>query len=305
MIDPGPLFSIVVPLYNRAAGIRATLESVLRQTVGDFEIVVVDDGSTDAPESGIAAIGDPRIRYVRQPNTGGGGARNRGIQEARGRYIALLDSDDFFLPNKLARISSELPLAPNEVLYSTMLVDRGVGRYWTRPDRGIAKGEDVGEYLFVANQLIQTSTIVLPAALARQVLFDGQLPKGQDLDFCLRLQKAGAAFRMIDDPLVIWMDATEVGRTSHLGGYKSVLLWLERCSPMLTHKANLGYRATVLAYYMGRHQPWVVARDLWMGLVVGGVPFRIIMRQALRAYLPRSSYRRIANTVVKWGGERV
>ena len=299
------MFSIVVPLYNRAAGIRATLESVLRQTVNDFEIVVVDDGSTDAPEVGIAAIGDPRIRYVRQSNTGGGAARNRGIQEARGQYIALLDSDDFFLPNKLARISTELPLAPNEVLYSSMLVDRGVGRYWTRPERGIAAGEDVGEYLFVSNQLIQTSTIVLPTALAQKVLFDGQLAKGQDLDFCLRLQQAGAEFRMIDDPLVIWMDATEVGRTSHLGGYQSVLLWLDRCSSMLTPKANLGYRATVLAYYMGHHQPWIVARDLWKGLVVGGVPFRIILRQALRAYLPRGSYRRIADTVVRWGGERV
>ena len=304
MSDCTPMFSIVIPLFNRAAVIETTIRSILTQSVSDFEILIVDDGSTDDPEPVIDAIRDPRIRRVRQVNAGGGAARNLGIQEARGRYVALLDSDDTFLPHKLERISRELPLSDTDVLYSAMLVDRGVGRYWIRPERGIAPGEDVGEYLFVSNQLIQTSTIVLATPLARRVLFDPTLPKGQDLDFCLRLQRAGARFRMIDEPLVIWMDATEVGRTSHVSGYQSVLTWLERCSPQLTRRASLGYRATVLAYYMGRHRPWTVARDLWMGLTAGGVPPKVILRQALRAYLPRGSYRRLANVVVRLTGER-
>src|SRR5450631_1749876 len=300
----GPLFSIVIPLYNRADSILTTVNSVVSQTVSDFEVIVVDDGSVDNPGPLIESLGDRRVRYVHQANAGGGAARNRGIDEARGQYIAFLDSDDIFLPHKLERLSAEMPLHHNEVLYSSMRVDRGVGKYWVRPDRSIRAHEDVGEYLFVQNQLIQTSTIVLPSALARKVKFDGSLRKGQDLDFCLRLQNAGASFRMIDEPLIIWLDATETGRTSHSAGYQPILMWLEHCAPLMTDKAKLGYRATVLAYYMGRHQPLVVARDLWLGLVVGRVPLKVILRKTLRAYLPQASYRRIVNIVVKLGGAR-
>lgn len=299
-----PLFSIVIPIFNRADIICATLRSVIAQTVSNFEVIVIDDGSSDKPEIAVQSLNDPRIRYVHQRNGGGGAARNRGIEEARGQYIAFLDSDDMFLPNKLERVSAEMPLQDDEVLYSSMKVDRGVSRYWVRPDRGILQNEDVGEYLFVQNQLIQTSTIVLPIALAREVKFDGSLRKGQDLDFCLRLQKAGARFRMIDEPLIIWTDTTETGRTSHLNGYQPVLTWLDHCAQLMTERAKLGYRATVLPYYMGRHEPLVVARDLWLGLMVARVPLAIILRQTLRAYLPQRSYRRIVNTIVKWAGAR-
>src|SRR3546814_19826052 len=67
------------------------------------------------------------------------------------------------------------------VLYSRMKVDRGVDRYWIRPDRGIREGEDVGEYLFCANQFMQTSTMVVPTGMAQHVLFDPELKKGKDL----------------------------------------------------------------------------------------------------------------------------
>jgi hypothetical protein len=299
-----PLFSVVIPLYNRAAIIGKTLSSLTSQTLGDFEVIVVDDGSLDHPEGAVEFVGDSRIRIVRQAHAGGGAARNRGIEEARGRYIAFLDSDDTFLPHKLARVAAELPLGNIEVLYSSMYVDRGVGKYWVRPDRAIRLNEDVGEYLFVANQLMQTSTIVLPSPLAKRVKFDGSLSKGQDLDFCLRLQKVGACFRMIDEPLTIWADTTEDGRTSHGAGHQPILNWLDHCAPLMTKKAELGYRATVLAYYMGRHKPWVVARDLLLAWLVGGVSSKVVLRQALRAYLPQKSYRRVVNIFVKWAGAK-
>lgn len=303
--NAGPLFSIVIPAYNRANVIGRTLESLQTQTLGDFEVVVVDDGSSDNLERAIADFGDSRVRYVWQANAGGGAARNRGIDEVRGEYVAFLDSDDTFVPKKLATIAALFPLDEKAVIYSSMRVDRGVGKYWVRPDRGILPGEDVGEYLFVQNQFIQTSTIVLKTSFARAIRFNPTLRKGQDLDLCLRLQEGGAKFRMIDEPLICWTDATEVGRTSHLAGYQPILTWLDQCGSMLTRKAYLGYRATVLAYYMGREQPLTVARDLWLGLFVAGVPLKVILRQALRSYLPKGSYRRLANTVVKLGGVRV
>jgi glycosyltransferase involved in cell wall biosynthesis len=297
-----PLFTIVVPVYNRAHLIGRTLQSVLDQTCQDFEIVVVDDGSKDDIEAAISGIGDPRIRLIRQENGGGGAARNNGIEHAIGQYIAFLDSDDLFMPDKLERYAREFPLPDNAVLYSSMNVDRGVDKYWIRPDRPITDGEDVGEYLFCANQLIQTSTLVVPAPLAKRVKFDPGLRRGQDLDFCIRLQRAGAAFRMLNEPLTIWFDDTEAGRTSYVKGYETSLNWLTRAEPLLTRKAKIGYRATVLAYHMGPVKPFVAMRDLFNGWMYGGVSTRVTARQMLRAFLPRSFYRTVVNSfVAKFG----
>ena len=97
-----PLVSVVVPTYNAPALLRATLDSVFAQTFTDFEVVVIDDGSTDETPAMLSTIGDPRLRVVRQPNAGIGHARNRGIDESRGTYVALLDHDDLWHPEKLA-----------------------------------------------------------------------------------------------------------------------------------------------------------------------------------------------------------
>ena len=299
MTQKRPTFSVVIPLYNRADIVSKTIRSVLDQDYQSFEIIVVDDGSKDDPEPAIAAFGDPRIRYVRQDNAGGGAARNRGIEEAQGHYIAFLDSDDLFLPGKLSVMAAALSRGDTRtILYSQMRVDRGVDRYWVRPERGIREGEDVGEYLFCANQFMQTSTLVVPSALAKKVRFDPALKKGQDLDFAVRLQVAGGRFRMIEQPLTVWLDATEVGRTSYVRGYETSLDWLDRCGHLLTNRARHGYRATVLAYHMAPVRPVAAIGDLVRGLLLGRVPPRILARQALRSYLPKSFYRSVVNQFV-------
>jgi glycosyltransferase involved in cell wall biosynthesis len=294
----GPLFTVVIPTYNRELIIEKTILSVLNQDFQDFEIVIVDDGSADNPGSVVDRLNDPRIRLIRQPNGGGGSARNNGIENAKGAYIAFLDSDDLFMPNKLARYAKELPISTNLVLYSAMNVDRGVDKFWVRPDRGIREGEDVGEYLFCANQLIQTSTIVLSTELAKRVMFDPGLRRGQDLDFCVRLQAAGAKFRMIDEPLTIWLDSTEVGRTSYVSGYQASLNWLEKCQHLLTKKALLGYRATVMGYHLASVKPFVAAIDFFKGWAFAGVSTKVTARQLLRAYIPKPMYRAMVNGFV-------
>lgn len=95
------LFSIIIPLYNKEQSIVSTLQTVLKQTFQDFEIVIVDDGSTDHSVEEVKKVIDPRIRLIHQSNAGVSAARNRGIDEARGEYIAFLDADDEWKPDYL------------------------------------------------------------------------------------------------------------------------------------------------------------------------------------------------------------
>ncbi len=101
-----PFFSVVIPTYNRANFIRDTVESVLKQDHTDFEILVVDDGSTDNTETVIAeAFGNTeQVRYFKQVNAERGAARNKGIREARGEYVLFLDSDDQMRTNHLSAL---------------------------------------------------------------------------------------------------------------------------------------------------------------------------------------------------------
>lgn len=96
-------FSVVIPLYNKEKYIKRTLDSVLNQTFTDFEIVIVDDGSKDKSCKIVESISDSRIRLIRQENGGPSKARNHGIKEAKGQFIAFLDADDEWLAEKLEK----------------------------------------------------------------------------------------------------------------------------------------------------------------------------------------------------------
>lgn len=95
------MISVVIPLYNKEQSIASTLQTVLKQTFQDFEIVIVNDGSTDHSVEEVAKVTDPRIRLIHQSNAGVSAARNRGIEEAKGEYIAFLDADDEWKPDYL------------------------------------------------------------------------------------------------------------------------------------------------------------------------------------------------------------
>jgi len=97
-----PLVSVIIPTYNRAASIGEAIESALAQAYPAMEIIVVDDGSTDDTRQSIAHR-YPQVRYFHQENGGVARARNRGIREARGEFIAFLDSDDLWLPGKIEK----------------------------------------------------------------------------------------------------------------------------------------------------------------------------------------------------------
>lgn len=106
--------SVVIPLYNKARHIRRAMESVLRQTHLDFELIVVDDGSTDASVDRVREFEDPRVRLLSQENAGVGAARNRGVSATSGKLVAFLDADDEWMPDFLEtvlRLHAQFPEA--------------------------------------------------------------------------------------------------------------------------------------------------------------------------------------------------
>lgn len=124
-----PLVSVVIPAFNAARFLPESIPSVLAQTWTDLELIVVDDGSTDGTAACVGAFDDPRIRLVSQANRGLAGARNSGIRAARGFYVAFLDADDLWHPEKLARHVQHLRAQPDVgVSYSASALMDDQGR---------------------------------------------------------------------------------------------------------------------------------------------------------------------------------
>jgi glycosyltransferase involved in cell wall biosynthesis len=247
----GPLFTVVIPTYNRRDTVVEAVHSVLEQTVADLEVIVVDDGSTDGTPSGIAAIGDERIHVIVQENAGAAAARNRGIAYARGRYVAFLDSDDRFLPDHLADLLPLLAQGDDVVAYSRVIVDRGAGRRFLKPFREIQTGESVDRYLMCERGFIQTSSMALRRTLAAAVRYREDVGFGDDTDFAVRLSLAGARFLMAPGATVLWADRRAENRLSQVRSNIGNLAWLSDLKPYISARA---YSA-----YMG----WHAAKSVW------------------------------------------
>jgi glycosyltransferase involved in cell wall biosynthesis len=199
MLSNDPTVSVVVPAYNAVRTLPAALESVALQTFRDFEIVVVDDGSTDATAEVARSLGAPNLRVVSQINAGHAAARNTGIQTARGRYVAFLDADDLWLPDKLARQLAELRARPGVRALQTgaARVDDGLNMLWDEPCRD--SRDALWETLCFQNMPALMSTLMVDKSLLQEVGgFDATLVILQDWDLAIRLARVGQLHSMTD-----------------------------------------------------------------------------------------------------------
>ena len=112
-----PFFSVIIPLYNKENFIADTLKSILKQTLQDFEVIVIDDGSTDESLKTASQFNDSRISIIKQKNVGVSVARNKGVEIAKSKHIALLDADDIWHPNHLFELKKQILQFPNAGLY--------------------------------------------------------------------------------------------------------------------------------------------------------------------------------------------
>lgn len=191
-VSMNPLVSVVIPTRNRRQRVAAAISSAQGQTVADIEIIVVDDASTDDTDALLAELAarDPRVRSFRQPEPAGAPrARNRALDEARGRFVAFLDDDDRWLPAKLERQVAFLHSRPELVLAGCHYrVDEGGGR----PVDYRGPAEFTRDDLLWANYLRSASNaVVVPDRLPEPVRFDPEFPAYQDWDFYLQCSRFG------------------------------------------------------------------------------------------------------------------
>jgi len=186
--------SVVIPVYNRSVAVRRAIDSVLAQTLQDFEIIIVDDASTDGTPASVKSYTDPRLRFIRHDrNRGGSAARNSGIRAATAPFVAFLDSDDEWLPTKLEKQLAVFDRSGNNVA----LVYAGAERAYAdgKVEISIPKRyEDMVRELLTDNVVGETSVgMVRRSALEDIGGFDEELPASQDMDLWLRLCERFAA----------------------------------------------------------------------------------------------------------------
>lgn len=293
-----PFFSVVIPVYNRAPALKVALQSALAQSCQDFEIVVVDDGSKDHPERIVEELSDARIRFHVQPNRGASAARDAGIDLARGRFIAFLDSDDQFLPHHLESMRAKLEGTENTAAYARIIMDRGQGNTFLKPPRGLRAGEDMATYLLCDRGFVPTITLVVPREIAARVRYDERVGLGDDKDFAIRLAQAGCKFLFIETPGALCSDIYDPKRLS--SGRKGAALgnWIERLRPTIPSRAYYGCRGWIIAKGLVRDDFFGALRLYLTALFRGCYRPRMAAVIFLQIFLPDSLYRGLSDRII-------
>lgn len=293
------LVSVVIPAYNREKTIITAIESALSQDVPNIEIIVVDDGSTDGTKQVIANANIPNVVYLYQNNAGANVARNHGIQKAVGKYIALLDSDDIFLPGHLNNALSIIGEKSDAVVYSQVLVDRGDGKQFVKPSRSIQEGEDMSEYLICSKGFLQTSTLVMPASIAKSTPYLEWLPYGQDVDFALRLFHKDLTFYMQPSPSVVWKDYSDSGRISAKSNPAIREKWLSEARELMTPRSQTAYTGWYVAKsYAESGQRLKGLRLTTTSILKGAYTPKYAIIIFLQVLLAGGPYRRLSDFII-------
>jgi glycosyltransferase involved in cell wall biosynthesis len=296
-----PAVSVVLPTYNRADTVGRAIESVLVQSLSDLELIVIDDGSTDDSETVFAAFADPRMRVVRnEVNRGVSAARNKGILQSRGQFIAFQDSDDIWRPQKLARQLDRFVQAGDGVgVVGCGWELRGARRSMrTLPT---VRGSIYKEILADRAPGLGTPMLLVRRLAEGQPLFDESLPAMVERDFKLQYARQ-FAFDFVDDVLV----EVQRGRADHVANPKNALVsyqrYIEKYSVDLERwpdirafyhwragreavqcsdrRAALRYFRSAVTSGHGNLGMW---RDAGLGLLLGETGLRISSRLSTKA----------------------
>lgn len=266
-----PRVTVVIPTMGRPRLVTRAVESALRQTRREIEVVVAIDGPDAMTEKALGSIADRRLRVIRRAKAGPGAARNAGVAAAAAEWVAFLDDDDLWTPTKLERqlATAESSALAYPIVAGRVAADDGSGRVRVWPRRLPAPGEGVGDYLLVRRSpfwgeaLVHTSTLLTRRALLEQVRFREDMPCHEDMDWLLRatrVEGAGVVFVPGAEPLAVWSIDVERERASRAGDWRDSLAWARTERPLLTPRAYAGFLLTNVAAHAARQRS---AAALW------------------------------------------
>jgi hypothetical protein len=226
-----PSVSVVIPCYNSSGTLLRAIDSVRRQTVPVAEIIVVDDGSTDGSADLVEAQ-CPDVTLLRQANAGSAAARNTGMREARGAFIALLDADDVWLPH---RIETELPVMAREP--EVGLVCGGI-RWLTSAEAPLPQARPCAEYHIgtaaqvMCNHHVPTSTVLLRREVIASVgVMNETLRTSQDTEYFFRLIAKGWRIAYCEAILAVGFNQQGSSSTNYLGNAQMLQSIIEAWDP--------------------------------------------------------------------------
>lgn len=216
------LVSIVIPCYNDAGCVRGAVDSALAQTYKWCEVIVVDDGSKDDTQKVLAPYAAAgKIRYIKQENKGLSGARNTGINAARGAYIALLDSDDLFLPDKIEKQIGYFETHSScDVIYCDSYHfrdDAPEKTFHLRYHYYSGSGHDIIPRLIEGSFIAPSASVFRASVFKKFGGFDEQLRRSEDMEFWLRIARGGVEFYFFPEVLLKLC----LRRTKNLQGLES------------------------------------------------------------------------------------
>jgi glycosyltransferase involved in cell wall biosynthesis len=256
-----PVVSVVIPTRGRARLLSRAVGSALGQTYRPLEVVVVVDGPDAPTVAALEAAGDPRLRWrVAERPRGGSAARNAGVREARGEWVALLDDDDEWLPSKLETQMADLAAsrAPEPVGFGQVVIRTPTFEYLS-PRRPPGPGEPMSEYLFVRRGLfagegnVGATTIVTRTRLLERLPFDESLRRHQDWDWILRAAaEPGVAFVYSAGPLAVYHDDRGRVRVSADRAWRTSFDWARASRARMTGRAYAAFLLVQVAALAGK-----------------------------------------------------
>lgn len=239
-----PIVSVVIPTLGRPQMLARAVASVLNQTMGDFELIVVVDGPDPATSAYLATLSDPRVKPLHNlTNSGAGPARDKGVQVSTGRWIAFLDDDDEWLPTKLEKQLAGLGDTDKTISTTLTHVVSGYESF-VQPQEPYAGKQPIDEWLFDRRSWfgrrrcwLQTSSLLMPRELFDRVRFG--TARHEDWELPIRaIKQFGYRLTTVHEPLVIY-------RTGNSYAWRPSAMWIDTVKDVVTPRAYSGFCLTL------------------------------------------------------------
>jgi glycosyltransferase involved in cell wall biosynthesis len=302
------LVSVVIPTKNRPGLVLRAVRSALGQTYENLEAIVVIDGPDPLTRAALGTVVDSRLRVLELNQTvGGSEARNIGVRETCGEWVALLDDDDEWLPSK---IQKQIDTAVHSSFASPIVSCYFIGRTPTCdyiwPRRTPRPGEALCEYLFVKNSLfrgeasLQTSMLFARRELFQRVPFTSGLRRHQDTDWYVRVAEVdGVGVEFVREPLAIWYLEENRPKITGLLDWRNSLTWLRGSRDLITSRAYTGFIATQLAAEAVAQCDWNAFFPLLHEAVFVGSPDPFSILHYLSLWFVPTTLRRKIRKIVR------